>query len=232
MQSSPFPHVCTRCLQIEFASHSTCDDIVFHSVRFSAQRQVMSHLTRNSSTGTLSLPLYSFNTLELRDSINFRGLRSEINFCKFSMTPFFVRVFISNSTTTKRCEQRSTTSIKGGVLGNLDTQQVTAELAKDNYDKARKGITLLDGGRRTFDRARDDPAEWDITGASPWIARLDSSLNIIPSSAKSLRIEILLIQLLLCSLLLVDFSHFSHLLRARPARDAHKKSSICSTLTG
>ena len=41
-----FPHSWMTCLQIDSLSHWTLHDIVFHSARFSAQRQLMSCFTR------------------------------------------------------------------------------------------------------------------------------------------------------------------------------------------
>ena len=44
-----FQHSWMTCLQIDSLSHWTLHDIVFHSTRFSAQRQLMPHLTRFST---------------------------------------------------------------------------------------------------------------------------------------------------------------------------------------
>ena len=43
-----FPRMCTTYLRIDFASHWTLYNIVFHGMRFSAHRQLMSYLTRFS----------------------------------------------------------------------------------------------------------------------------------------------------------------------------------------
>ena len=47
-----FPHSWMTCLQSDSLSHWTLHDIVFHSARFSAQRQLMPCFTRTSTART------------------------------------------------------------------------------------------------------------------------------------------------------------------------------------
>ena len=47
-QYKTFSHTCMTCLQIDSVSHWTLYIIVLHGTRFSAQRQLMSYLTRES----------------------------------------------------------------------------------------------------------------------------------------------------------------------------------------
>ena len=48
-QHKNLSHNCITCLQIDSVLHRTLYDIVFHRTRFSAQRQLMSYLTRIST---------------------------------------------------------------------------------------------------------------------------------------------------------------------------------------
>ena len=49
MQHKTFWHTCMTCLQINSAPQWTLYNIVFHGARFTAQRQLMSYLTRISA---------------------------------------------------------------------------------------------------------------------------------------------------------------------------------------